>query len=608
MRLSLRVKEGLAIAALVGLAVGITTVVHLASVARLRMNEAVATGGLMARQLFLQASRALAGARGAPADILRRDAGVRALLDAMVGYSPTVVYGGITDPGGRALVHSDPAQVGQVLPARETLEAVGRRPAVQLLRILAGPAQVFEVHLPLTLGERPFGSARVGISTSLLGRELAEAVTRSLVMAGVALVVALGAGLALGGIAFRPLRQIAAGVERLARGEEHEPLSVDRGDELGELASKLNLLGEQIHERRTQLLGAKARLERMIGVLQDALLSLNRDGQVLFANPAAEALLGIPLDAAVGRPLKELLAPDHPLLAAVEALLAPGAATPYKLRLEAPQGRVREVQVFAYPVREDGEFAGIALALKDLEPVKAVHSLVDYSLRLAELGRLTSGVAHEVKNPLNAMTIHLELLRGFLPRDSAEARESLEVIGKEIRRLDRVVQGFLKFVRPQELHLRPLDVAALFQDVAGLVEVEAAQAAVRLESAVALGTAALMGDPDLLRQALLNLVQNAIQAMPQGGVVSLTAAPGAEGEIALAVEDHGVGIPEEDLEKVFRLYYTTKPEGNGIGLALVYRIVQLHGGTVRLRSTVGRGTTVTVALPALQGLAAVRPA
>ncbi len=602
LRLSLRAKEGLAIAALVGLAVAIATAVHLVSVARMGMDEAAGTGALLARQLFLQGSRALAGARGAPAEVLRRDPGMRALLDSMVGYSPTVVYATITDPAGRALVHSDRAQVGKQIIARERLETVGRRGAVDLLRTLAGRSHVFEAQVPLTLGGRPFGAARVGISTALIRRELGGAVTRSLVMAGVAFALALGAGLLLGGLTLRPLRQIAAGVDRLARGEEHEPLSVDRRDELGELAAKLNLLGEQIHEHRSRLLGEKAQLEQMVHALQDAILFLSRDGQLIFANPAAEELMGRPLAHVVGGHLKDLLPPDHPLVGVLDSLLAhadPGAS--HHLRLETPGGPARDVRVAAYPLRENGQFAGAVIAIQDLEPVKVFQSLMDHSVRLADLGRVTSGVAHEVKNPLNAMTIHLELLRGHLPPDSAEARESLEVIGKEIHRLDRVVQGFLKFVRPQELRPQPVDVAALFKDVIELVEVEAAQARVRLDIAVAPGTAGLMADAELLRQALVNLVQNSIQAMPEGGAVTLRAGPGPEGQVELAVEDQGQGIPEEDLDKVFRLYYTTRPDGNGIGLALVYRAAQMHGGTVHIASTVGRGTTVTITLPQLGG-------
>lgn len=601
MRLSLRAKEGLVVAALVGLTVAIATAINLLTVARLGLDDAAATGALLARQIFLQGSRALTGARGAPEEILQRDGGMRTLLDSTVGYSATVVYGTIADPNGRVLVHSDPDQVGRWLPARQTVEGLPRRNPFQLLRTLFGPSLIFEAQVPLTLGTRPFGVARVGISTGLVRRELQGALGRSLLMGSAAFALALGAGVALGGVALRPLRLIVAEVARLARGEKHEPLAVDRGDELGELAAKLNLLGEQIQEHRTQLLGEKGRFEQMVRVLQDAIMFLNRDGQLIFANPAAENLLGRRLEDLVGRRLKEVLPPDHPFTDTLDVLLGSGTSpASYHLDLKAPDGTRREVCVSAYAIVEDGGCTGAVIAIQDLEPVKAVQSLVDYSVRLADLGRLTSGVAHEVKNPLNAMTIHLELLRGSLPLDSPEARESLEVIEKEIRRLDRVVQDFLKFVRPQELNLRPLDVPTLFREVTDLVEGEAAQAGVRIKSVVGSGTPAAMADADLLRQALLNLLQNAIQAMPEAGDVMLRAGPGPEGDVDLSIEDHGVGIPEEDLEKVFRLYYTTKPEGNGIGLALVYRTIQMHGGTIRIQSVVARGTTVRISLPHLR--------
>jgi hypothetical protein len=180
LRLSLRAKEGLAIAIFVGLAVAIATLAHLATVARLGTEEAAARGSLLAQQTFFQASRALRGERGSPADVLRRGSGMRAFLDSMVGYSPTVVYGAITDPANRVIVHSDPAQAGRLLPTRESADAAAQQNALALLRTLAGPPRVFEAQIPLTLGQDPLGRIRVGISTSLLRREVASALTRSL--------------------------------------------------------------------------------------------------------------------------------------------------------------------------------------------------------------------------------------------------------------------------------------------------------------------------------------------------------------------------------------------------------------------------------------------
>jgi signal transduction histidine kinase len=226
-----------------------------------------------------------------------------------------------------------------------------------------------------------------------------------------------------------------------------------------------------------------------------------------------------------------------------------------------------------------------------------VQSLVSYSQRLAALGRLTSGVAHEVKNPLNSMMIHVELIKERLDAPTQEVRQSLEVIGGEIRRLDRVVQGFLGFMRPHELELKPIEVGTLLHSVVALVEAEWQSQGIRFAlNPAPPGLPTIEGDEELLRQALLNIVQNACQAMPTGGVVTI----GARVEnhmLCLEVADEGVGIAPEDIERMFALYYTTRPDGTGIGLSIVYRIVQMHDGTIDVRSQPGRGTSMTVKLP-----------
>jgi signal transduction histidine kinase len=230
-----------------------------------------------------------------------------------------------------------------------------------------------------------------------------------------------------------------------------------------------------------------------------------------------------------------------------------------------------------------------------------VQSLVSYSQRLAALGRLTSGVAHEVKNPLNAMMIHLELVKERLDAPTLEVRQSLDVIGGEIRRLDRVVQGFLRFMRPHELLLKVIEVATLLQSAVVLVEAEWQSQGIRFSIEVAPGLPAIEADEELLRQALLNLIQNACQAMPRGGFVTVGAR--VEGHtLCIEVADEGVGIAPDEVERIFTLYYTSRPDGTGIGLSVVYRIVQMHDGSIDVRSELGRGTTMTVRLP-LRGAA-----
>jgi signal transduction histidine kinase len=250
-----------------------------------------------------------------------------------------------------------------------------------------------------------------------------------------------------------------------------------------------------------------------------------------------------------------------------------------------------------------------------------MQSSIRYSRKLAALGRLLAGVAHEVKNPLNAMTIHLELLKRKLGvvepsivgaggrggalavperasvRDPADVMKHLTVIGGEIRRLDQVMQDFLKFARPEELKPEAIDVGALIDELVPLIEPEASKTGVRVETVRAAGLPAISGDPGMLKQAFLNLALNACQAMPAGGVLRIACSEAAGGRVRVDVQDTGTGIQPEHLERIFDLYFTTKEKGSGVGLSLVYRIVQLHDGEVEVESTPGRGTTFRVFLP-----------
>lgn len=224
--------------------------------------------------------------------------------------------------------------------------------------------------------------------------------------------------------------------------------------------------------------------------------------------------------------------------------------------------------------------------------------LADLTRRVASLGRLTAGVAHEVKNPLNAMTIHLELLKQKLASpDPASASRHVEVIGNEIRRLDEVVQGFLKFVRPEDVTLAPVKTMPLITSVFDAVRVEAETGGIACEHACQDPDLAIEGDEPLLRQAFLNLAQNAVQAMPRGGKLRIACAAGRDGRVEIRVQDTGEGIAPEHLARIFDLYFTTKKRGSDIGLSLVFRTIQLHNGDIDVESTVGTGTTFVIKFP-----------
>lgn len=244
-----------------------------------------------------------------------------------------------------------------------------------------------------------------------------------------------------------------------------------------------------------------------------------------------------------------------------------------------------------------GESFNVVSARLAREHADGEVSRAALSRRLAALGRVSSGIAHEVKNPLNAMRIHLELLR-MKTADVPGTHDHVQVLADQMRRLDEVVGGFLTFTRSEDLVIAPVTPRELFDDMLPVVSAEAGKTGVKVIIDVPDDVPAIKGDKTLLAQAFLNLAINACHAMPSGGRLRLSARRQNETHVLVSVEDTGTGIAPEHLEKIFNLYFTTKPEGSGIGLALVYRTIHLHDGDIDVQSVPGTGTTFTVTLPA----------
>jgi PAS domain S-box-containing protein len=598
-RLGVRGREALVVSLLTLLVVSTATAIHLSQLSRVVVQEAVKQAELIAKQIYAQTSRALQRTPGAdPLAALRDDPELRSFLDASVGYAPHLLYALVTDHTGTVLLHTERQKEGKPEPERPNLDGLLKVDTLSRFSALYTTGRTYETVLPMTLNDRLFGSIRLGVSTTLLRREVTGSLQQSLAVAAVALPLAWLAAMVLAQLTVRPIRAIVGQVDRIRRGEPLEATPVALGgDEFQELSSQLTRLGGELQADRLSTLSEKAHLQGVVDQLEDGVIFLNSERHILFFNRAAETVVGLPLERTVGLPIHEVLDPAHPLLPFVDQVLVGSAGIRNATVVLPHDGRDKEFLVSAFHMEDAHRVMGVAVLLKDLESIKTVQSLVSYSAKLAALGRLTSGVAHEVKNPLNAMMIHVELLKERLEDSGVDVKKSLEVIGGEIRRLDRVVQGFLKFMRPQELTLKPVDLNAMLQSVCALLEAESLSHGVRFVLELDAALPAVSADEELLRQAFINIVQNAVQAMPSGGAVRIRTRPEEVDWVRLTVTDQGVGIAPEDVDKIFKLYYTSKPGGSGIGLSVVYRIVQLHDGTVEAKSELGRGTAVIVRLP-----------
>ncbi len=597
MRFRLKTKDTLAVTAFTVLIVAAATVLHFFQLTRVSIQGAINQAELVAQQIYAQNRRALARAPGKdPWEVLRGDGDLRSLLDDSVGYSTGILYVLLADPTNTVILHSEARKEGTVIPPRLNLRSILGANAIRRFLLTYRAGATYEVTLPVQLNERPFGSIRVGLPTSLLRREVNASLLRGLSLAGVVLPVAWLVAIGLAHGALKPIRQLTRDVEGLRQGKVLAGSELDGEEEFKELAAQLQLLSQQLQSDRLRGLGDNVHVQQVVDQLEDGCIFLTRDRRVLFVNKAAEVVLGKPTRQIQGWRVDEALEPSHPLRPILSEDEDGGGrrSTTIVLRRD---GKPRELVVSRFAVADAERSMGTMVLLKDLESIKTLRSLLSYSTKLASLGRLTSGVAHEVKNPLNAMTIHLELLKDRLGASREVVQENLDVIGTEIKRLDRAVQGFLKFVRPQELALSSVDLNGLLRELEALLSPEWQPVGVRFVAELDPALHSIRADEELLRQAFMNILLNACQAMPSGGAVRISTAFD-QGEYArVTIADEGNGIPAEDLEKIFRLYYTTKPGGTGIGLSVVYRIIQLHDGSIDVRSEVGKGTTFDVRLP-----------
>jgi signal transduction histidine kinase len=240
--------------------------------------------------------------------------------------------------------------------------------------------------------------------------------------------------------------------------------------------------------------------------------------------------------------------------------------------------------------------SGVLVRLRDPEAQRKLGRELQTADRLAAISRVSSGVAHEVKNPLNAILLHVEVAKAKLAHGDTDVSPQMEIISREILRLDRVVKTFLDFTRPMELNLATIPVQRLVDEIVDLARPQAEALKIRVTVGQAAEGVDVRVDGDLLKQAMLNIAVNAMQAMPDGGELRFESS--ATADVAeIRISDSGPGIPPQLREKIFTLYFTTKKEGSGIGLAMTFRIVQLHDGTIDFTSEPGKGASFSIRLP-----------
>jgi signal transduction histidine kinase len=597
----------LAITFMVTVMVSAFSYLYISQILRARITNAHETAQQLTRQLAYTAENDVpdlsstridtsdpVAVRRALLDYLTTDVDLNNMLQSDLGYWAFIYDAAIVDNDGRALLHTKADLVGKVVPRRPDFKDVVDAHFRQQLSVVYSPAAVYDVSLPMRLNGEPFGAIRIGMSTVFLRSELTLRLMHSLYFSIASIFISLLLAAGISNLALGPLRTIARDLDSVTAGESETLYSDESGhDEFGLVTLKIANLGRQMRDSKEIFSALKDNVDQLMAKLQDGLVLFARDSRIVLVSAPVERFLGRPRKELLGRTAKEAFSRDTALGAVI--LDAYERRRPVVQReLEAAGGR--RVQVSLDFVQEQNTQIGALLIMRDSDSVRRLGDEIEMSRRLSASGRLTRGVAHEVKNPINAIVLHLQLLQNKLAQSEPDTRRHVDIIDSEIHRLDRVVQTLVDFTRPRDLHLEEVDLRELLEDVAGLAAPDAAQHGVTIERSVPSQALPVNVDVDLMKQALLNVVLNGVQSMSEGGRLTISAHR-HEDVVTAEVFDRGGGIPSDVQDKIFELYFTTKKEGSGIGLAQTYQILQWHYGSVEFESTEGEGTVFRFRIP-----------
>ena len=559
--------------------------------------------------------------RAAVADSLRRDPGLNALLTSIINYSPTVLDVSIVDRQNRAIIAvPDSTLDDQVLPNRPDYSVLRRQSLIRTFRIVFGPPQVYNVSQGLNRNDQPFLTIRIGIRTTFLSHDFKPWLVESFSFMGLAMIISMIVAAFVANLALQPIEQISQRLDTLAAQQElaeaashrelrHiEPEMTDaapgtadkesrRGeDTVAQVSGKIERLGQRIRNVEEVFSALRENLDQILSNLQDGVMLFTRDSRAVLVSSACERFLNIGRERIFGAEVREIFDRSTRLGRLVRDAFEGGMSIVQE-EVTTETGRRVEVSLdFIHDTQaRDRHSLGALLTIHDLESVQEIETELEVSRRMASIGRLTAGVGHEVKNPINAIVVHLELLRNKV-QVGGDALRHLDIIQSEIRRLDRVVQTLVDFSRPVELQLKDQDLRGVVSSVLMLASAEFQTRGVIVESHSPPRPVPCRVDADLMEQALLNVVLNGAQAMASGGLLEVRLTEDSRWAY-IRVRDNGEGIPDDVRSRIFDLYFTTKKEGSGIGLAMTYRILQMHHGQIDVESKPGSGTTFVLRLP-----------
>jgi signal transduction histidine kinase len=496
----------------------------------------------------------------------------------------------------------DPTLIGEKYVGTTLREALQAAQPVVLEEWWTKETVVYDVWMPLLQKENPQGFIRVILHSPEVRKIYGSTQGRFMVLYGVVLSLVLTTIVVMTKQLRKPIDWLAESLSLIAEGNFKSLRPYRRKDEFTPLFESLEKVSRVIQSVQESWHAGESRLLGMDHMLEEGLLVLDPQMRLRFANPAAAAILGVSAENLLVHDWDTVLANNETLRQPIEEVLHKGVLVQEcDVELNTRERWV-DLRLNGYPILADnGSLSAAVLLLRDAARVRTLERDLVYASRFKAITELYMGITHDIKVPLHAVIMHLEMLRKVVDGESRSGEDKkaaryIDSITHEIKRLETIIRAFLDYASPFKNRVELVDLRQVVHDCLALLESEAARKGITLRTEVPGEPLWVYGDDAKLKQALLNLAVNAFDAMPAGGTLTIRGAT-HESECVLEIQDTGQGIKDDEKAKIFRFHYSTKDSGSGIGLSVVKMVTEYHGGRVEFDSTEGEGSIFTLRFP-----------
>ena len=485
-----------------------------------------------------------------------------------------------------------------------------KRPVIQSVFWQETGERVLDIGVPVFISgsDNKWGTVRVGLSLERMYWQIRRT---QLVLVGigtVALILGLAGAHVMASRITQPLGQLANATIAAAEGDLDQRLDIHTRDEVEDLANSFNTMIREILDQRVELeqrldeiLELKAYNDIVLASMTNGLITLDLGSRIVSANGSAESILGLEGRHWQGMSFRDLWPEENSFVRLLQKCLQ--SQTPCRnqeISLSTGEGKQRTLMVSTSFLEDGrGEKMGVLVVINDITEVKAMEARMRQSDRLAALGTLSAGLAHEIRNPLSAIKTFVQLLPRKISNPAFFDKFQITV-PRELNRINNLIESLLELARPPKLEFKMTSLSGCLSQVEDLYREKLEAANITLEISQEGSLPELYADREHLVRALSNIVLNGLEAMPEGGNLTVKAEELAGG-VVLQFTDTGVGMDEATKDKIFNPFFTTKDTGTGLGLAMTHKIIQEHGGDIEVESVVGKGTTFTLRFPGVQG-------